>query len=62
MFQRIAATAFAAIALVGPAFAASAPTEEREFPLAIVFALIAVFFGAGTAIFAASQRKKKDGE
>jgi len=42
------------------AYATQAPVEEeREFPLAIVFALIAVFCGVGTALFAASQSKKK---
>lgn len=41
------------------AYATQAPVEEeREFPLAIVFALIAVFCGVGTALFAASQKKK----
>ena len=47
--------------LAANAYATQAPVEEeREFPLAIVFALIAVFCGVGTALFAASQSKKKD--
>lgn len=43
------------------AYAAQAPVEDDEgFPLAMVFALIAVFCGVGTALFAATQSKKKD--
>jgi hypothetical protein len=45
------------------AYAAQAPVaveEDDGFPLAIVFALIAVFCGVGTALFAATQSKKKD--
>lgn len=46
--------------LAGNAYATQAPVEEeREFPLAMVFALIAVFCGVGTALMAASQSKKK---
>lgn len=46
--------------LAANAYAAQAPVEEeREFPLAMVFALIAVACGVGTALFAASQSKKK---
>ena len=45
--------------LAANAYATQAPIEEeREFPLAIVYALIAVFCGVGTALFAASQKKK----
>ncbi|HVK79426.1 MAG TPA: hypothetical protein VM915_02330 [Verrucomicrobiae bacterium] len=43
-----------ALAAVAPA----APVEEREFPLAIVFALIAVFCGIGAALFASQSKKK----
>lgn len=47
--------------LAANAYATQAPVEdEREFPLAIVFALIAVFFGVGSAILAANSKKKKD--
>ena len=45
--------------LAANAYATQAPVEEgREFPLAIVFALIAIFCGVGTALFAASQKEK----
>ena len=49
----------------GVAYAAQTPaaeTEERGFPLAIILSLVAVFMGSGVAIFAASQKKKRDGE
>jgi hypothetical protein len=43
------------------AYATQAPVEEeREFPLAIVFALLAVFFAVGSSIIAARSKKKKD--
>lgn len=56
-----AATLVAMTALMAAnAYATQAPVEEeREFPLAIVFALIAVACGVGTALMAASQSKKK---
>lgn len=59
MFTRmlVLATPFAMMA--ANAYAAVAPAEEeKEFPLAIVFALIAVACGVGTAIFASTQKKK----
>lgn len=47
--------------LSASAYAAQAPAEEEQgFPLAIVFALIAIFCGVGAALFAATQSKKKD--
>jgi hypothetical protein len=51
------------VLICASAYAAQAPApveEDEGFPLAIVFALIAVFFGVGAALFAASQKKKGD--
>ena len=46
--------------LAANAYATQAPVEEeRGFPLTIVFALIAVACGVGTALYAASQSKNK---
>lgn len=60
MLKRTATLAALMALSAANAYAAAAPVEEeREFPLAIVFALIAVACGVGTAIFA-SQQKKKD--
>ena len=43
------------------AYAVQAPAEDEGggFPLAIVFALIAVFISVGVVIMGASQNKKK---
>ncbi|MBL8546724.1 MAG: hypothetical protein JNL81_09670 [Hyphomonadaceae bacterium] len=60
MFTRVLGLAAPFAMIAANAYAAAAPAEEDEgFPLAIVFALIAVACGVGTAIFA-SQQKKKD--
>jgi len=61
MRKRFQAAAVALLSAPVSAFAAAAPAapvEERGFPLAIVFALIAVFCGIGTALFASQSKKK----
>lgn len=57
MFTRILALSMPIAIVAANAYAASAE-EDEGFPLAIVFALIAVACGVGTAIFASSQKKK----
>lgn len=60
MSKRVFVVAASIAMLSTNAYAAAAPAaEEKEFPLAIVFALIAVACGVGTALMA-SQAKKKD--
>ena len=60
MLKRFAAVALVAMSVTS-AYAAPAPMEEeRGFPLALVFALVAVFISVGVVIMAASQNKKKD--
>jgi hypothetical protein len=59
MVKHVVMAAAASALLVANAYATAAPAEEKEFPLAIVFALIAVFCGVGTALFASSQSKTK---
>lgn len=59
MFKQSVVVVVATVMSVVSAYAAQAPAEEKEFPLAIVFALIAVACGVGTAIIA-SQKKKND--
>ena len=50
--------AFASLSATN-AYAAAAPVEEdRGFPLAIVFALIAVFCSLGVVLLAAAKKKK----
>ncbi|MEQ1492178.1 MAG: hypothetical protein ABL871_10105 [Terricaulis sp.] len=58
MFKQSVVVVVATMMLAASAYAAQAPAEEKEFPLAIVFALIAVACGVGTALFASSQKKK----
>lgn len=59
MLKRTATVFALTMMTIANAYATQAPVEEeREFPLAIVFALIAVACGVGTALFAASQKKK----
>ncbi len=60
MFKQSAIASVATMLSAASAYAAQAPVEEeRGFPLAIVFALIAVACGVGTALFASSQSNKK---
>lgn len=59
--KRLVTGAFITAVSIGSAYAAQ-ETGERDFPVAIIFSLIAVFMGAGVAIFAANQKKKNDGE
>lgn len=61
--KRLITGAFVAAVTMCSAYAANAPaqeTEERGFPPAIIFSLIAVFCALGASFLAAS-RKKKDG-
>lgn len=59
MARHIALVAVTTWMLVANAYAAQAPAEEKEFPLAIVFALIAVFISLGVVFMGVSQNKKK---
>ena len=59
MFARVLVGASSLALVAANAYAAAAPAEEEKgFPLTIVFALIAVACGVGTALFASSQKKK----
>lgn len=58
MLKHGASVVGATLMTLASAYAAAAPAEEKEFPLAIVFALIAVACGVGTALFASTQKKK----
>ena len=58
MFKQSVVVVGATVMSAASAYAAQAPAEEKEFPLTIVFALIAVACGVGTAIYASSQKKK----
>jgi len=59
MFKIGAGAVVATLMAIASAYAAAAPAEEKVFPLAMVFALIAVACGVGTALFASSQSNKK---
>ncbi|MEQ1489277.1 MAG: hypothetical protein ABL932_01890 [Terricaulis sp.] len=59
MFKICTGAVVTTLMSVASAYATAAPAEEKEFPLAMVFALIAVACGVGTALFASSQSNKK---
>ena len=60
MLKRLTIIAALLTGVAANAYAAAAPAAEEKagFPLAIVFALIAVACGVGTALYAGSQKKK----
>lgn len=59
IFQAAAVIALSTPVSVFAAVAPAAPEEERGFPLAIIFALIAVFCALGSSLIAARNNKKK---